>query len=511
MAKCARAQDLRNHWAVTPEELARIPFDRRAVGYIRVSKVGSRGDDLISPELQKHSIQALADRDGLTVVYWIYDIDESGRSFTKRHVGDVCQGVRDKTWRYAILWKWSRWGRDLRESLIYLSYVEDEAGGLVRAATEDFDPTTSIGRFSRSQMLLIAQLQSDMISDGWKETHERRRRNGLPHTGRYRWGYQYDKRAGYTIDRELEPVVRGAYERYVAGKSHRSLAVELNERGLRSAMGAIWTGIKVARVMDTGFPAGLIREKQDTSRGRSIRSYEVWRKGSHEPIISEDVWEKYKERRAEQAALPPRSRTPTYALTGMMSCGVEGCGASMSAERESKSNRLNWTCSLAKQSKVHTSNRISNLRVMAEIKAWLAREAQGGDDVTGRARRMEAAARARSEADTLAKEAARLTRKRKRLVDLHTDGEIELEDYREKKAEVDAAIDTAQTGYKAALARERATGQQTVRAFGALLDEWDRFTPDDHRAALSHVLRHIVIMPGPYSPGKVALMPAWEE
>lgn len=45
-----------------------------------------------------------------------------------------------------------------------------------------------------------------------------------------------------------------------------------------------------------------------------------------------------------------------------------------------------------------------------------------------------------------------------------------------------------------------------------LLDEWDRFTPADHREALSRILRHIVVMPGPYVPGqKVVPVPAWKE
>jgi hypothetical protein len=43
-------------------------------------------------------------------------------------------------------------------------------------------------------------------------------------------------------------------------------------------------------------------------------------------------------------------------------------------------------------------------------------------------------------------------------------------------------------------------------------DEWDRFTPADHREALSRVLRHIVVMPGPFVPGeRVVPVPAWEE
>ncbi|MFG3602745.1 recombinase family protein [Micromonospora chersina] len=196
-------------WAVAPEELDRIPFEKRALGYIRVSDEKGRGEYLISPEIQKHSIQTLAGREDLVVVAWIYDKDKSGRYFTKRRVKDVAQGVRDRQWKNVLLWKWSRWGRNMKESLVYLSHVEDEARGIVRAATEDFDPRTSVGKFSRNQMLLIAELQSDMISDSWKEAQAKRRRDGLPHTGGPRFGYDYDRRTGYTVNEDQMKVLRG--------------------------------------------------------------------------------------------------------------------------------------------------------------------------------------------------------------------------------------------------------------------------------------------------------------
>ena len=332
----------------------------------------------------------------------------------------------------------SRWGRTLRESLIYLAQVEDEAGGLVRAATEDLDPTTTIGRFSRSQMLLIAELQSDMISDGWKETQAKRRRDGLPHTAAPRWGYLYDKRAGYTPHPEHAPILKA--------------------------------------------------------------------------IISRDLWEWYRACRDAQVAMAPRLRTAVHGLSGLMICGYEGCGGPMVSAYSGKHGKHSWVCYRARDRKAHPFNSISNARAVDEVKAWLAKHAEGGKDVTERARRLEAATLASNEAEAMGKEISRLTRKRKRLVDLYTDEAIEREDYLEQKAEVDAALAAARDTHKAALAREQSAGVHETRAFGALLDEWDRFTPADHREALSRVLRHIVVMPGPYVPGpKLMPVPAWEE
>jgi DNA invertase Pin-like site-specific DNA recombinase len=474
-------------------------------------------EELISPELQRHAIDTFAEREGIKVVAEIPDIDKSGRSFTKRRVTEVIEAIKAGEYRYVILWKWSRWGRNLRESLIHLAAVE-EAGGTVRAATEDFDPQTTMGRFTRDQMLLIAQLQSDMISDGWRETQDRRRREGLPHTSAPRWGYQYNKRAGYTVDRELEPILKDAYERYVAGTPHRMLMREWNALGLRTTSGGAWTRQALVRMMDTGFAAGLIRERSKPNEpghngttGRSIWVFDVWRKGAHEAVISEELWEKYKAKREAQADMAPRLRTATHAMSGLLKCGYGDCGGPMVTQYSGKQKRHTWVCYRARDRKHHPFSSISNKRVLADVKAWLAANAEGGEDVTERARRLEVASRARNEAEMVEKEVDRLTRKRKRLVDLYTDEAVEREDYLEQKAEMDEALVAAQDAHKAALARERAAGVQVARAFGALLEEWDRFSPADHREALSRVLKHVKVMPGPYEPGKVVPVPAWEE
>lgn len=498
-------------------EAGRDP-ERRGVAYIRVSAVMGRGEELISPELQRHSIDTFAEREGIKIVGEIPDIDRSGRSFTKRRVSEAIEAIKAGEYQYVILWKWSRWGRNLRESLIHLAAVE-EAGGIVRAATEDFDPQTTMGRFTRDQMLLIAQLQSDMISDGWKETQAKRRRDGLPHTGGKRWGYLYDKRTGYTPDPELAPILLDAYRRYVAGGTHRSLSHDWNAQGLRTTNGELWSPQAIARMMDTGFAAGLIRERSkppgasesDGSKGRSIGVFDVWREGAHEPIIPVDLWEQYRARRMAQASMAPRLRTAAHALSGLMVCGHVECGGPMVSVYSGKYRKHSWTCYRARDRKLHPFNSISNQRALNAVRAWLAENAAGGEDVTERARRLEVASQARGEADRYEAEARRLTRKRSRLADLYTDGDIEREDYLTQKSEIEAALTVAQEGHKAALARERAAGVYQAREFGALLDEWDRFTAPDHREALSKVLARIVIMPGPYGPGKVVPVPAWDE
>ncbi|WP_433789746.1 recombinase family protein [Actinoplanes sp. CA-252034] len=484
--------------------------ERTGVAYIRVSKVGGRGDDLISPEVQRHTIDMLAEREGIQIVAEIQDIDKSGRYFAKRRVKEVIQGVKEGRWSYVILWKWSRWGRNLKESQIHLAAVE-EVGGIVRAATEDVDPKTTIGRFTRDQLLSIAQLQSDMISDSWKEAQDKRRRDGLPTDGKPRWGYIYEGKR-YRVDESLRETLKTAYEAYVSGASLRGMALEWNAAGLRTTTGILWNGNRLGHMLDTGFAAGWIRERSDTAAAGkyTIAHFDVWRRGAHEPIISLELFERYRERRAAQAKMAPRLRTASHALSGLMFCGYPDCGGAMVSTKSGRGRVLNWTCNRAEVSKAHAPNNVSDLRAMRFILGWIERHVQRGESVTEEARRLEAGRRATDDVEALEADINRLMRKRARLADSWTDELIDREDYVRQRAEIAAALAAAEAGKRLAEKRVAASGITYVRQFGALLDEWDRFTAHDKREALAAVFRRMVVHPGPFGPGKVELVPLWQ-
>ncbi|WIM99957.1 recombinase family protein [Actinoplanes oblitus] len=471
--------------------------------------MGNRGDDLISPEVQRHTIDVLAKREGIRIVAEIQDIDKSGRYFAKRRVQEVIEGVKDGSWRYVILWKWSRWGRNLKESQIHLAAVE-EVGGVVRAATEDVDPSTTIGRFTRDQLLSIAQLQSDMISDSWKDAQAKRRRDGLPASGKPRWGYVYEGKR-YRVDESLRETLKAAYESYVSGATLRGMALEWNAAGLRTSTGALWNGTRLARMLDTGFAAGLIRERTSQDRGKyKLADFDVWRVGVHEAIISRELFEQYRERRLAQAALAPRVRTGAYALSGLMACGYPGCGGAMGVTKSGRVRATSWTCNRAALAKAHAPNNVSDKRATGLILDWIERHVQLGESVTEEARRLEAGRQAKNDVEALDVEIGRLLRKRARLSDSWTDEMIEREDYLRQRVEIADALAAAQAGRRLAEERVAASGITYVRQFGALLDEWDRFTPHDKREALAAVFKRIVVHPGPFGPEKVVPVPIWQ-
>jgi site-specific DNA recombinase len=487
--------------------------DREPIIAVAYTRVSTKREEMISPELQAHEQDTYAARHDIKIVERIEDLDLSGRDFARRSVDKIVQGIKDGRWNTVLLWKWSRWGRNLLQSRLYLAEVES-AGGQVIAVTEDFDTTTSVGRFSRDQMLVIAELQSNQMAESWKETQARRRRLGLPHTGSPRFGYVYTKGVGYSPDPETAPVLRSCYERFVAGTPMRTLTLELNANGYRSTKGNPFTPTALGRLMDTGFAAGLIRERSEpptsAENPRKISTFDVWRKGAHEPIIPMDLWESYKERRLANALKTPRLRVVAHTFSGLVYC--KQCETSMVSARNGERQYHVWRCRKRQENESCTGATASNRQLEIKVRAWIMKNAKGGDSVEADAQRALAAQEATVNVDACEAEIRSLKKKRKRLLDLYTDtdGDVDIDDYREKKAAIDADLEAAEANLKAAKAAAKEYGAEYRPIFTTLANLWDDATPQERHELLTKVIRRIDIEPGTWAnPKKADIVPRW--
>jgi site-specific DNA recombinase len=481
-----------------------------AVAYTRVS---TKREEMISPELQAHEQDTYAARNGIRIVERVEDLDLSGREFARRSVDYIVNGIKEGRWNTVLLWKWSRWGRNLLQSRLYLAEVE-QAGGKVIAVTEDFDTATSVGRFSRDQMLLIAELQSDQMSEGWKETHARRRRLGLPHTNAPRFGYLSVRGEGYVPDPKTAPVLASCYERFAAGESMRSLAFELNGNGYRTTQGNTFTPTALGRVMDTGFAAGLIRERSEpptaSTNPRKIAAFDVWREGAHGPIISLELWEKYREKRLSNAQKAVRLRVATHALSGLVTC--KACETTMISARSGARKYHVWRCRKRQESKSCPGAVVNNARLETKVREWIMQNAKGGEAVEADAQRILAAQQSTTNLEAARAEIKRLKAKRKRLLDLYTDEAVDRDDYNEQKAEIDADILAQEALVRAAQTEARERDADYRGIFTTLADLWDSATPHERRELLSKVIKRIDIQPGTWAnPDKARIVPRWSE
>jgi DNA invertase Pin-like site-specific DNA recombinase len=492
--------------------------------------MGRSGETFISPELQQHAIGTRARADGYYIVKWIPDIDKGGRSFTRRRVGEVVEDVRVGTYQRLYINYWSRWGRNAKESLIYLALVEEKAGGEVVSVTEPFDRKTAFGRFTRAQALILAELQSDLIGEGWKAVHQNRRDRGLPHAGRQaRFGYVHETRTtldkrgdavtrtGYWVDENLRELYADLYDRYIAGTSMRRLVVDLNAQGVLTTTGRRWSDATLPKVLDSGFAAGYIRENSDPGRddeggfkppAGGLSHYNIWRRGAHEAIISERTWQDYKARRGEQADTAPRSRVPAHSFSGLVRCGLDG-GPWVSNHGGGPERALYWRCRMGRDQGLHPPMSIRDDVLKPIVRDWILSHARGDSaSVTQEAEQLQGRRQATGDIAQHRRALGELTARKTNLLGSVEKGLFSDEEIRERKREIEAETAAVQRLIAQAELAEQASGGHLIRQFESLAEEWDRHVrePELHRMALGAVIAKVVV----FGEGRVEIVPVWE-
>ncbi len=319
----------------------------RAIGLVRVSKVGTRGDDLLSPDLQRTAITTYAGTRGMTVVEWVEALDESGsqsRSPWWRRLEQVITKVEAGDVQAVLVWKYSRAARDRRRWAVALDRIE-VAGGVLESATEQLDTTTSTGRLARGMLAELAAWEAEVRAEQWAEVHRNRSARGLPISGGARLGYRLTEQRTYQPDPVVAPIVAELYRRYLAGTGVAALTEWLHDRGVTSAKtGRPWSVRGLRLAMDAGFPAGLLHSGGYPDPRTGKRVPDRWEPGAHPPIIDAVTWQRYqRERRmrpgfglpAERRVAEPR--TPYSAVTR-----CSGCGHAMRSRRAGGSMRAAW-------------------------------------------------------------------------------------------------------------------------------------------------------------------------
>lgn len=304
----------------------------RAVAYIRVS---TEREDMISPELQETAIRDHCLRSGYELTEIITDLDLSGRFWKRRQMERAIQLLESGNVVVVVVWKISRVARNMLDWYIALDRVQT-AGGRLESATEPNDTRTATGRFSRGMMAEIAAFESERAGEQWQETHRRRWKRGLPHNGKARLGYTYDREQGFTINPATAPLVNEIFERYISGQGVAKIAAWLQSLGITT----LTTGRGIAYYMRSGFAAGYI-DHHDPGCTLDHRSGQrcpniIRELGTHEPIVSNATFVAFEEEQARRTALAPRLISPVSTLSGILIC--TGC-----QKRMARNNRRGVT------------------------------------------------------------------------------------------------------------------------------------------------------------------------
>lgn len=311
-----------------------------AAAYIRVST-----DDQteLSPDSQVKKIQEYAKAHGYVVPdeYIFHDDGISGRTTKKRQGFNkmIATAKTDpKPFDAILVWKFSRFARNREDSIVFKSMLKKRGIDVISISEAVGDDKMSI--LIESLIEAMDEYYSVNLSEevvrGMTEKVSRGQAVSVPPLG-----YKIEN-GQFFIDEEIAPIVREIFKNYLDGKGCREIAMQLNAKGYKTRRGNKFENRTVQYIIDNPVYAGYIRWDID---GRGARSYyrdgkEMIVKGTHEPLIDPETYEKVKSLRVLEKATAKKyeRKTPVvndFALRGLVRCS--NCGGTLCMSSTGKS------------------------------------------------------------------------------------------------------------------------------------------------------------------------------
>lgn len=273
---------------------------------------------------QLEDCERLAERKGWLIVERFVDDDVSAWSGKRRPQYARCldaldAGVIDGLLVYDL----DRLHRQPRELEEFIDLCERLRLRNVASVSGEIDLTTPDGQFQARILGAVAKKESDDKSRRIRRKHEELAVNGKVSGGGSRpYGYNDDRR---TLRASEAAIVRECARRFLAGESIRSIASDLNERGIPTVGGGAWSPQTLRRMLGSARIAGQREHKG-----------EIVAKAEWKPIISRSDSAKIRAKLADPERRTNKSAR-RYLLVRLLKCGL--CGESLVSRPRSDGQR----------------------------------------------------------------------------------------------------------------------------------------------------------------------------
>lgn len=293
--------------------------------YIRVS-TDFQAEEGYSIDAQKQMLAAYCTSRSIPDYEYYIDGGYSGSNIERPELNRLIRDIKDKKIKCVVVYKLDRLSRSQKDTLyliedVFLPYEVDFI-----SISESFDTSTPFGKAMIGILSVFAQLERENIRMRTRMGMRERVKSGLwMGGGRIPFGYDYDKESGILVKNEDAEKVKKIYSLYLQG----------------------YSTYRIAQVL--GFSSEQLVKQilhRKNNCGYIIYNDEEF-KGKHEPIISEEIYNKA----MEMAKTRSRTQlyvTSPYLLAGMVECGV--CGAKMRYQKWGK-DKIKLYCYSRQKSK----------------------------------------------------------------------------------------------------------------------------------------------------------------
>ena len=295
-----------------------------AVIYLRVSTKdqAQRGGESegFSIPAQREACEKRAESLGAKVVMEFADAGESARSADRPELQLMLKFLDRNPCDYVIVHKVDRLARN-RVDDVEINVAIQRSGAKLVSVTENIDETPS-GMLMHGIMSSIAEFYSRNLATETKKGMAQKVKNGGT-PGMVPFGYLNIRTRtpeGYeirtvAIDPDRADHVRWIFDAYASGEwTMTQIREELAKRGVTS----LPRPKRPSRPMATSHIENILSNRYYLG---FVKFEGAWHVGRHEPLISEDVWERVQEVRATRVKSREKPQQHPHHLKGSLYCG----------------------------------------------------------------------------------------------------------------------------------------------------------------------------------------------
>ncbi|MBQ2663575.1 MAG: recombinase family protein, partial [Clostridia bacterium] len=204
--------------------------------YARYSSDAQRRDSI---KQQVDECTKYAEKNDMNIVKVYKDEAKTGRNDDRDDFQRMLRDSRHKTFDAVLVWKFDRFARNMRDALNN-EHILEENGVKVISATE-LIPDGAIGIIVKAVLLGINEYYSVDLSEKTQRGSSANAQLGKFLGGTVPFGFKIVDRE-YTVDEETAPYVKKIFSMYASGVSIVNICQYMNERGIRSSLGAKFNG-----------------------------------------------------------------------------------------------------------------------------------------------------------------------------------------------------------------------------------------------------------------------------
>jgi len=304
---------------------------KRAAAYARYSS-DVQSDTSIEAQLEK--IRKYCQEKGYVIVREYIDRAQSATTDKREAFQKMFQDAEKNIFDIVVVYKLDRFARNLYDSVVYTKKLED-IGIALESATEPITHDIA-GKFFRNIMSAINELYIENLKQELRDKAIVVAKKGYHMGGQPPFGYklvevkdEYGKRRKrYVIDEEEAKIVIQIFEWAAQGYTLQEIADRLNSLGIKTRRGGEWRVNSLYDLLRNKKYIGVFVYNKGTKHNyHANRNDTIEVPGAIPPIISEELWERVRER--FPLHLQPAKKRHNYPLKGILVCGV--CGSPMSA------------------------------------------------------------------------------------------------------------------------------------------------------------------------------------